>query len=162
MPAQRIERLREGDEIARDQSSTLMYQLVERVLPVRSRLAPVDSAGLIRDFCSVERNVLAVALHRQLLQICREPLQVLLERRSAEMLVHLVEAVQHGAEMIWSNGDHRRKADRRIHRVTAADPIPEREHIGGITAELRHSRRVRRYGDEGLRDGNFIPTQSSQ
>src|ERR1700754_3126795 len=131
MPAQRIERLREGDEIARDQSSTLMYQLVERVLPVRSRLAPVDSAGLIRDFCSVERNVLAVALHRQLLQICREPLQVLLvrqdghslhakevaipddeeshqhrevplERRSAEMLVHLVEAVQHGAEMIWS------------------------------------------------------------
>ena len=47
--AQRIERLRERDEVARDQPRPLMDQLVERVLTVRPRLAPVDRAGLGSD-----------------------------------------------------------------------------------------------------------------
>src|SRR5438093_245848 len=86
----------------------------------------------------------SVALHRQLLQICRETLQILLVRQDrdslcaekvvvpngeqahenrqvdleggrAEMLVHLVEAIQHAAEIIRTDGDHGRKADCRIH-----------------------------------------------
>ena len=110
--------------------------------------------------------MLAVALHRQLLQIGRKPLQVLLvgqhrnglraeevvvpdgqqahehrqiplERRGAEMLVHLVKAVQHRAEIVRADGQHGRKADGRVHGVAAADPIPEAEHVGGVDAELR-------------------------
>ena len=130
-----------------------MDQLIEGVLAVGSRLAPVDGPGLVVDLGPVERDVLAVALHRQLLQIGREALQVLLvgqdrhglraeeivvpdgqqphehrqvalERRGAEMLVHLVEAIEHGAEVIRPDGQHGRKADGRIHRIAAARPSP--------------------------------------
>ena len=41
---QRIERLAETDEVARDQPGALMDQLVERVLAIGARLAPVDRA----------------------------------------------------------------------------------------------------------------------
>src|SRR5262249_49172401 len=64
MPAQWVERFGEGDEIARDETGPLMNQLVERVLPIRPRLAPVDGSGLASDLGSVERDMLAVALHR--------------------------------------------------------------------------------------------------
>ena len=47
MPAKRIERLGEGDEVARDEPGSLMNQLIERVLPVGSRLAPVDRTGVV-------------------------------------------------------------------------------------------------------------------
>ena len=133
----------------------------------------------------------AVALHRQLLQIGRESLQVLLvgqhgdrlraeeivvperekthehrqvafERGGAEVLVHLVEAVEHGAEIIRADGQHRRKADRRVHRVAPADPVPEPEHVGRIDAELRHFRRVRRNGDEVLGDRLFVAAETLQ
>ena len=66
------------------------------------------------------------------------------------MLIHLMEAVQHGAEVMRANGDHRREAYRRVHRVAAADPIPELEHIGGINSELRYFRRIRRDGGKML------------
>ena len=121
--------------------------------------------------------MLAVALHGQLLQIGRKALQVLLvgqdrdglgaeeivvpdgqqahehrqialERRGAEMLVHLMEAVEHGAEVVRADGKHRRQADRRVHGIAPADPVPELEHVRGIDAELRHLRGVRRDGDE--------------
>ena len=78
MPAKRIERLGERDEVARDEPRSLMNQLIERVLAVGSRLAPIDRAGIVVDLVAIERDVLAVALHRQLLQIGRKSLQVLL------------------------------------------------------------------------------------
>src|SRR5262249_53528066 len=86
MRANRIERFGESDEIAWDESRSLVNQLVERMLPIRSRLAPIDGAGLVCHFGSVERNVLAVALHRQLLQIWGEPLQVLFVRKDGDSL----------------------------------------------------------------------------
>src|SRR5271156_6658563 len=76
--ADRIERLRERDEVARDEFSSLMDQLVERMLAVGSRLAPINCAGLIIHMRAVECDVLSIALHRQLLQIRGETLQVLL------------------------------------------------------------------------------------
>ena len=51
------------------------------------------------------------------------------------MLVHLVKAVEHRAEILRADGQHRRKADGRIHRVTSADPVPEAEHVRRINAE---------------------------
>ena len=52
VPAERIERLAEGDEVAGDQPGALMDQLVERVLAVGARLAPVDRAGLVVDLAA--------------------------------------------------------------------------------------------------------------
>ena len=47
VPAERIERLDERDEVARDQPRPLMDQLIEGVLAVCARFAPVDRAGVI-------------------------------------------------------------------------------------------------------------------
>ena len=131
----------------------------------------------------------AVALHRQLLEIGRESLQVLLvrqdrdglgaeevvvpdsqqthehrqvalERRGAEVLVHLVKAIEHGAEILRPDGEHGRKADRRVHRVAPADPVPEPEHVGGVDAEFRHFRRIGRDGDKMLGDRLFVAAQT--
>src|SRR5439155_22588171 len=78
VPAKRVERFYERDEVTGDQRGPLMNQLVEGVLAVGSRLAPVDRTGGVCNLGPIKRNVLAVALHRQLLQIGRESLEVLL------------------------------------------------------------------------------------
>ena len=125
MASERVDGLDEGDEVARDERGALVDQLVEGMLAVGPRLAPVDGTGGVVDLRSLEGHVLAVALHRQLLQIGRESLQVLLvrqhgdglgteeihvphpekphqhrqvllERGGAEVLVHLMKAVEHG------------------------------------------------------------------
>src|SRR6266446_4627986 len=124
VPTKRVERLGERYEVAGNESRSLMNQLIEGMLTIGSRLAPVDRAGIVADSLAVAGDVFAVALHRQLLQIGWESLQVLLvwqhcdglgaeevvvpkrqeshEHRQvalkggcAEVLVHLVEAVQH-------------------------------------------------------------------
>ena len=135
--------------------------------------------------------MLAVALHRQLLEIGREALQILivgqhrdglraekvvvpdaekahehrqvaLERRGAEVLVDRVEALQHRAEMIRADGQHGRKPDRRIHRVAAADPVPELEHVGGVDAELRDFFGVGRNRDEMLGDSLGVAAKAAE
>ena len=122
--ADRVQRLAEADQVDRDQLRALVDQLVEAVLAVRARLAPEDGAGLVVDSAAVERHVLAVRLHRELLEVGGEALEVLLvghhadclrveevpvpdreqphqdrqvslERRGSEVDVHLVEAGQH-------------------------------------------------------------------
>src|SRR5215475_8786951 len=141
MASQGIERLREGDEVTWDQMGPLVDQLVEGVLAVGPRLTPVNGACLLRYGRSVDRYMLAVALHCQLLKIGGEALQVLLiwqhggglsaekvgvpdseeahkhgqialERRCAEVLIDLMEAVQHGAEVIRPDSNHGREPDR--------------------------------------------------
>src|SRR5271165_4938148 len=76
--AKRVERLDKRDKVTRDEPRPLMYQLIERVLAVGSRLAPVDWPGRAGDRGPIERDVFAVALHRQLLKVGRKSLQVLL------------------------------------------------------------------------------------
>src|SRR5215831_6122135 len=104
-----------------------MDQLIKRMLAIGYRLAPVDEAGITRDFASIKCDVFAVALHGQLLEVGWESLQVLLvgkdcysgcteevvipnsqqphengqvalERSRTEMLVHLMKAFQHRAK----------------------------------------------------------------
>src|SRR6185503_8994448 len=67
MLAKWVECLVERDEVAWNESRSLMNQLVERVLPVGSRFAPINRAGIVGDFVAVNGDVLAVTLHRQLL-----------------------------------------------------------------------------------------------
>ena len=54
-----------------------MNQLVERVLTVGSRFAPINRTGLVGYLLSVKRDMLAVAFHRQLLEIRRKAFQIL-------------------------------------------------------------------------------------
>src|ERR1700733_3643775 len=121
MITERVECVDETDEIARDEFRPLVDQLIERVLAIGTGLAPVDWPGLIVNLLPLERHVLAIALHGQLLEIGGEALQILLvgkhcnrlrikkrvvpegkqthynrqvavEWRGAEMFVHGVEA----------------------------------------------------------------------
>ena len=73
-----------------------------------------------------------------------------------------MEAAEHRAEIIRADGQHRGKADRGIHRIAPADPIPELEHIGGINAELGDFGGVGGDGDEMLGDGLFIAAQAGE
>src|SRR5262249_13143852 len=77
MPAELVERLCEGDEVTGDEPGALMDQLIERMLAIGSGLAPVDGTGLMIHWRPGKGHVLAIALHRQLLEIRREALQVL-------------------------------------------------------------------------------------
>ena len=49
MPAKRVQRLTEADEVARDQPRSLMDQLIERVLAIGAGLAPINRTGGIGD-----------------------------------------------------------------------------------------------------------------
>ena len=68
------------------------------------------------------------------------------------MLIHGVEAGQHLEEAFGADGDHRRQADRRVHRIAAADPVPELEHVARVDAELAHLRLVGGHRHEVLFD----------
>src|SRR5882672_1481688 len=65
--AKRIEWFIKRNEIARNESGPLMDQLIKGVLAIRSRLSPIDWARVVGDFGPIERHVLAIALHGQLL-----------------------------------------------------------------------------------------------
>ena len=53
VPAKGIQRLIKSDEVARYEPGPLMDQLVEGVLPVSSRLAPIDGASRVSDLGAV-------------------------------------------------------------------------------------------------------------
>ena len=94
----------------------------------------------MRHSLPIESHVLAIALHRQLLQVSWEPFQILLigqhrhslrlkeigvpdrqkahkhgqiffEGSGAEVLVHPVEANKHGPKIFRADGDHGGEAD---------------------------------------------------
>src|SRR5215472_261756 len=134
--AQRVQRLTEGDEITGDQPGSLMNQLIERMLAIGAGLTPINRAGVPCDAIAIDGDVLAVTLHRQLLEIRGKPLQVLLvreyadalgaeevvvpdrqqahqhwkvarERRGTKVLVDLVTTIEHRAEIFRADRDHR-------------------------------------------------------
>jgi len=67
------------DEVGGDELSTLVEQLVERVLGVGGRLAEEDGSSGVLDVVSATGNGLAIRLHGQLLEVSGEPVQVLVE-----------------------------------------------------------------------------------
>src|ERR1043166_8300022 len=133
--SERIEWPCEGDKVARYEPCPLMNQLVKRVLTVSARFAPVDWTGCLRDLCPNERDVFAITLHRQLLQVRGEALQipvvwqdrnrlgakkvvvpdgqqahqhrqVALQGSGHEVRVDLAETVQNGAKILRANCQH--------------------------------------------------------
>ena len=85
--AERVERLREADEVDRDRArcpgGSAGRSCAGRWCPARPS-RPRRSRSRRR--CAVERHVLAVGLHRELLQVGGEPLQVLVVGHHAEGL----------------------------------------------------------------------------
>src|SRR6185437_15434721 len=59
----------ESDEIAGNDLRALMDELIERVLPICPRFAPDDRPGLVVDMPPFKIDVLAIALHLQLLEV---------------------------------------------------------------------------------------------
>src|SRR5215813_1889030 len=86
MVVQGVQRVGERDEIGGNELGSLVDELVKGVLTVGSWLAPVDRTSLIIYLSSIYGDVLAVALHRQLLEIGREALKVLLIRKDSDRL----------------------------------------------------------------------------
>src|SRR5208282_3425735 len=80
---ERIKRLGERNKVARNQACPLMNQLIERVLTISTRFAPIDRPGRVVNGDPIECNVFAIALHGQLLQVSRKPLQILLVGNTA-------------------------------------------------------------------------------
>src|SRR5271156_5507033 len=78
MATEWIKRRVERNEVAGNEACPLMNQLIERVLTIGARLAPIDGTGRVVNRSPIERNVFAIALHGQLLQVGRKPLQILL------------------------------------------------------------------------------------
>ncbi len=82
---------------------------------------------------------LVVGQHRERIQSEEIPIpdaeqshqhrQVVLERRGAEVLVHLVAAFQHQLELIHAQRQRDRQAHRRPHRIATADPVPHRKAV---------------------------------
>ena len=83
--AERVKRLAEADEIAWDKRS-LMNQLVERMLAVGAWLAPVDRSGVCSRRVRLPAWLFAVALHRQLLEIGRKALEILVVGQNGNCL----------------------------------------------------------------------------
>ncbi|OEI67192.1 hypothetical protein Cus16_3201 [Curtobacterium sp. ER1/6] len=179
---QRTSGLRDRDEVRGDEPRALVDELVERVLAVRARLAPEDLARVGRDRRSVPADALAVRLHRELLQVRGEAVQVLrvgqhrvalraeevrvpdveqahedgdvlLERRGADVLVDRVEAREELLPVLLADGDDDARADGRVDRVAAAHPVPEAEGVLRVDAERGDLVERGRDGDEVLRDG---------
>jgi len=184
--AERIVRLDRRDEVARHQPRALVDELIEGVLAVGAGLAPDDRARrVVRDRLAAARHALAVRLHVALLEVCREAAQVLvirqdrvrlgaeevripdaehredrrhvpLERRGAEVLVHLERPGEQLLERVHPDGARDRQPDRAPQRVAPADPVPERKHVLRIDAELRDLLLIGRQRDEVPRDRRVV------
>ena len=189
VPPERIEAVREADEVARNQPRPLVDQLVEAVLAVRARLAPVDRARLDVDRRRVDAHALAVRLHRQLLEVGGEALEVLVVREhggglgAEEVRVPDPEQPhQHGqvlgaegpcgsarpsrgsrrgarSKPLRADGEHRREPDRRVHRVAPADPVPEPERVRRVDPERCDALEIRRDGDEMAGDRRLVSAE---
>ncbi len=56
---------------------SLVNHLVKRMLAICAWLAEIDLASFIMDSLAIERDLLAIALHRELLEIGRKTFEVL-------------------------------------------------------------------------------------
>ena len=167
----------------------LVDQLVERVLAVGAGLAPVDRAGLVVDAarrrasraCRCSPSSAAAGRRGSASGTARTAARRRSARRRSRCTRRASRPISTGrlrsngavrkcSSIAWkpasiarkcvrADREHRREADRRVHRVAAADPVPEAEHVRGVDAELRDLRGVGRDGDEVLRDRARVAAQ---
>ncbi len=177
-------RLGRDQEVHRHDLRALVQQLEEGVLAVGAGFAPHDRAGGEADGAAIDVHRLAVALHVELLEVGREAAEALvvgnyglgreaqgvavphadqphqhgdvgLQRRFAEMLVHLEPAAQKILELLRADQDGEREPDAGPDGIAPADPVPEAEHAVGLDAELGHEVELGRHGREMVLHGAF-------
>ena len=177
-----------GDEVARNHLGALVDQLVESVLAVRTRFAPEDRASLVVHALGIAVNGLAVGFHIGLLEVGGEAVQVLVvrehgvagstkevvvphadesednrkvlvDRGSLEMLIHFVSTLVELHVVVETDAESNGETDCRPQGVTATDPVPEFEHVGGVNTEGRHGFGVGGQGHEVLGDGLFVAVE---
>jgi hypothetical protein len=73
-----------------------------------------------------------------------------------------VKAGEQRTEVLRTDGEHRRQADRRVHRVAPPDPVPELEHVHGVDAELGDFRGIGRDGYEVVGDRLALAAKTPQ
>ena len=171
MITQRIVTAAKTDEVCRDQTCSLMDQLIKCMLTIGSRFSPNDGAGRIINGLSLAINRLTVALHIQLLQIGREPCQILVvwqhgitvgsvtigvknpnqchqyreippERCRTEVLIHRLITGQQPLVIRHPDGNHQRKPNGRRQRIPPSYPIPKAEHVGRVNTKFSHFRSI--------------------
>src|SRR5690606_4373113 len=180
-----VVRLERHEEVARNESRPLVEELEERVLAVRSRLAPDDRTAAPFDRAAIAPRTLAVALHVELLEVGGTAVERLTVRehgvglgaeevamptaekpeergkvagevaRGAEVLIDRRGAREHLLESVHADRERDGKADRAPHRVAPADPVPELEHVLDVDSEASHRVGVRRDRDEMAGYGVF-------
>lgn len=180
-----VVRLGGHDEVRGDELGALVQQLEEAVLGVGGRLAEQDRARRVLDVLARASDGLAVALHRELLQVRREAVQVLVERSDqvslraeevavphaqqtgnggdvllqrglAEVLVHGVGTGQELVEVVVADVQRNGQADGTPHGVAATHPRLEAEHVLLVNAELGDLALVGRKSNEVLGDVRLV------
>jgi hypothetical protein len=73
------------------------------------------------------------------------------DRRLAEMPIHIGSAAQKFLEFGGSDRNRQRQADARPDRISAADPIPEAEYASGLDTEFGDLVELRRHRGEMVR-----------
>ena len=153
------------NEIGRDELGPLVKELEERVLGVGSWLTEENGAGCIFDVVTSGCDGLAVRLHGQLLEICGEAVEVLIEWRNKvslgskevrvpdrqktaddwdvllqwslqEVLIHGVCTGQELVKVIITNEESNAQANRRPDGVTATDPVLEAKHVLAVDSKF--------------------------
>ena len=150
-------------KFARHGAGALVDQLIESVLAVGAGFPPDHGAGMAEQIRAIAGDALAVTLHLQLLQICRQTRQALVvgQHRAGgvaadlvmpkpdkgqqdrhvlrqwgglEMAVHRAGTGQKVIEGIGADRDHQGQTDGSPKRIAPADPILKAENARGINA----------------------------
>lgn len=113
--------IRRNEEVARNESSALVDQLVERVLAIGAWLSPDDWPGRVGHPLADVVDAFPVGLHVALLEVGSEAVHVLVVRQDAVGLC-LVAVDVEDAEHRQDDGNilfQRRLLEMVVHRVTA-------------------------------------------
>ena len=186
--AKRVESLRERDEVDGNDLGALVQELVEAVLAVRAGLAPVDGARRVVDRVAVERSracrwtpssaaggrrgTASGTGRRAGRRTISPPKKSTYQTASSPMSAGRFRSsgvvakctsiswnpAEQLRERLRADGEHRGQADRRVHRVAPADPVPEPEHVGRVDPELCDTLGVRGHRDEVFGDRASSPS----
>src|SRR5690606_33778176 len=145
-----------------------MNQLVERMLPICPRLTPDYRPCLIVYALPIAVDILSIAFHIALLEVCRKAMQVLIirqycmtfclekvvvpdtqqahdnrnvffKRTAFEMFISLMRPLKQSLKIIISNRQGNGKSNSRPKRISSTYPIPKLKHIARVDTELRNT-----------------------
>ena len=100
-------------------------------------------------FCAKEINVADI-------EKTHEENDIALERGVLKVAIHIVKTLEELLKHLGPKGDHKRKAHRRVYRITAAHPAPEAKGIVGVDAKFRNQLQVSRNSNKMLSNRSLL------